>query len=507
LLILNLLLVFLPIATILYLDTYEKQLLDSLEHALVQQGRFLAAALKDNELNGERSGELLFNLNRQHDARIRVIRNDGTLLADSSTLLPPVREQVSSDKYASFRIEEGSAEDTLLYRIASFPIRVFRRYFNPPDVPRQGEVYYSENDFLSGVEVQTALSGRYGSTTRLSSGGQVSVTLYSAIPVWKGGEVSGVVLVNQSTFRILKDIYTLRLDIFKVFLISLSAALLISFFLSWTISRPIKRLHQQAVEILDRKGRILEHFTTLNTPGELGDLSRALENLTNRVQKYTNYMESFSSDLSHEIKNPVASIRSASEVALTLDNGEEKNRFLRRIIDETVRIERLVDNLRILSRMDSASETEQNLVIAEVLDVMVQNLREQNEVPLEILTSLKGDELVKINPEGFHRLLINIVENARSYSPPGKAVTLKLTTENGFLVLQVSDRGPGFDPSILNRVFERFFSYRPKGSKQAHSGLGLAIVKGITERAGGTTGAWNRPEGGAVICIRLPLRG
>ena len=250
LLVINLLVVFLPVMAVLALGTYERQLLASLEHALVQQARVLASALSGGEaLDVDAADHILAELAARHDARLRVVDGVGRLVADSSlpaaadevTLATPGDTRSRADAVvddATATVDEPGQRDSLLYRLASGPVRLWRRYLGAPAPPLEDSEFYSGAIQLDGGEVRAALAGRYGAATRISSGGQVSVTLYSAIPIWGNDrEVLGAVLASQSTFRILTDLYDLRLDLFRIFLLSVAAAVALTLFLSATITR------------------------------------------------------------------------------------------------------------------------------------------------------------------------------------------------------------------------------------------------------------------------------
>ena len=302
----NILIVFLPIAGLLYLDTYEKQLLHSLEHALVQQSRILASALSgENPLQADSARKILVELEQRHEARLRILDPKGRLLADSSRLGPRTEPPDSGQTAAIARTPAEDNQDTvpaeqrILYRIAIYPVQLYRRLFRPPQPPLESAEFYINTDILMGPEIREALEGRYGAMTRISTGGQRSVTLYSAIPVHSGDSVVGVVLVSQSTYRILRDLYELRLEIFTIFLVSLAAAVALSLLASTTIAAPVRKLRRQAREILDHRGRLRGQFRFNRRRDEIGDLSRSLEEMTRKLQGHLDFVESFASDISH----------------------------------------------------------------------------------------------------------------------------------------------------------------------------------------------------------------
>jgi two-component system, OmpR family, sensor histidine kinase ChvG len=504
----NLLVVFLPIGGLLLLPTWERQLLESLERALVQQGRVLAASLGEAgpRLAAE-SVRVLTGMRQRHDARMRVLDTRGAILADSSTLGPRGKGQPATGAAADQ--ETRSAEETLLYRAASAPVRLWRRFARPPVPPGEGDEFYSGAKRIAGPEVQEALAGRYGAATRLSAGGQQSVTLYSAIPIWDGDRTAGVVLVSQSTYRILSDLYALRLDIFRLSLLSLVTAAVLSLLVSATISLPVRRLRDQAAGMLDPRGRLRGSFAPAQRRDEIGDLSRSLGELTQRLQKHIRFVESFASDVSHEFKNPLAAIRSAAELAMTTPAQGERRALLAMVLEDVSRLERLLTGVREISRIDAgdAGEDVERVEVKALAARVVEGYRLRAPAPAACLAwAVTGGEAhVSVPPGRLAQALENLVDNAASFSPPKSRIEVEVGREGTCACIRVRDEGPGIPPGNMQRIFDRFFSDRREAAAGSHAGLGLAIVRSIVENCGGTVTAENLPRGGACFLVRLPL--
>lgn len=523
----NLLIVFLPIAGLLYLDTYEKQLLRSLEHALVQQGRILASALSGQDpLQPDSARRILLELEQRHEARLRVLDPQGRLLADSSRLGPRSDQPVSGQPVDSSRAAEEVDPDSLparkrlLYRIAIYPVQLYRRVFRPPQPPLESAEFYLNTDILMGPEIREALAGRYGAATRISTGGQRSVTLYSAIPVRSGESVAGAVLVSQSTYRILRDLYELRLEIFTVFLVSLAAAVALSLLVSTTIATPVRKLRRQAREILDHRGRLRGRFRFNRRRDEIGDLSRSLEEMTRKLQGHLEFVESFASDISHEFRNPLASIRSAAEMSARADSGKDRDRFLSLIQKEVERMQHLLGAVREISLLDAQLEdkTRAAVEVGPILRQVVEarNMRGDRTNPVQLIEHT-GPVIVTMAPERLIQVLENLLENALSFAET--EVRIEISRVRGYGVISFEDDGPGIPEQHLAQIFSRFFSYRPDETSPAdgdfpdhHLGLGLAIVKAIAEGYGGSVQAGNGSPGngqlkGARIEVRIPSPG
>lgn len=517
LLLFNVLLVFLPAAGFFYLEVYEKELLQAQERAMVQQGRLAAAALAgQGTLDASAAKALLRRLEGRTESRLRIVDRQGRLLADSARLVPPHTGPPPSrgwyDEYRLPSIESGSApgaRENPLYRLGAGLYRLVGRLsqpFAPPEPPQDTERIYSPGGPLLGPEVRSALAGRYGATTRPTAG-QRSVTLYSAIPVRSNGRVVGAVLVSQSTYRILLVLYDVRLDIFRVVLASVVAAAVLSLLVSATIARPLRQLRDQAHALVDRRGRLRGRFRGSRRRDEIGDLARALEELTGRLERHLRFIESFASDVSHELKNPLASIRTATEMLGEVEDPADRRRFLEIAWREVARMEHLLSSVREISRIDARLEAEPAgpVDLRELLPAVLDSFRLRTGAQVALRAPAGPVHTVAV-PERLEQVFENLLDNAVGFSPPGGEVTVELTAEQDAALVTVDDRGPGIPEEHRERIFDRFFTWRPDEphARNGHTGLGLAIVKAIAEGYGGSVSVANRPQGGARFEVRLP---
>lgn len=512
----NLLIVFVPAVGFLSLETFEARLLVWQERSMVQQGRLLAAALAGRpELDVAEAERLLRNMERHFDARLRVIDPRFQVVADSARVGAAASEPAESGGVTTPRGygEEGvtlpasptDLRDRPLYRLGNFLYRLYARVFLPADETKPGKSLEGDPIEISTSEVQLALSGGYGSATRLS-GNKRSLTLQSALPITGEGKVIGAVLVTKSTGQILATLYELRLETFEVVVWSLIAAVALSLFLGGTIVRPITKLVAESKALLDRRGRLRGSFAASGRRDEVGDLSRALAELTRRLEGHLRFIESFAADVSHELKNPLASIRSAGEMLEDIDDPAERLRFIQRINQDVRRLERLITGVREVSRLDADLEAlpVERVKLASLVENTVAN-RSQAHPEIELTLEFEPELTVKASPDRLHQVLENLLDNAISFSPPGGHVDLRLYRSGSTVVLEIEDQGPGIPPEHLERIFERFFSWRPgQSDAAAHTGLGLAIVKAIVEGYGGEITARPAQGGGALFEVRLP---
>jgi len=562
----NVLLVFLPAAFLLYLDVYERRLLDAQERSMVQQGRLLAAALsgRGEELDVDEARRVLVELDRRIEARLRVVDPEGRVVADSAALGPRRDETAEGPTAAPGGTAAAAAERPRanpLYRLGTLLYGAYRavRSLPEPSLPSERIGLYTTegpDGRLTGPAVREALAGRYGADLRVTPLGDASITtLHSAIPVLgppgEGGEGSGVrpvlgaILVSQSTARILEALTAVRLGIFRVFLLSVAAAIVLSLVVGTTIVRPLHRLRTEAHAIVDRRGRLTGGFGGSGKLDEIGDLARALEELTRRLRRHLEATEAFAADVSHEFKNPLAAIRGATEMLAEAETAEERRRFEAIAQREVARLERLLAGVREITAVDARLEDEaaRPVALGELAAAVADGYegragasgrpedrgpdRPLNTDP-RVEVSVPDESLVvAADPDQLARAIENLLDNALSFSPAGTAVRLEVAPEDGRARLTVTDAGPGIPEEHLERVFDRFFSWRPgaatataaaaatapaaapapagAGRRDGHAGLGLAIARSIVEGYGGAIRASNRPEGGARFDVTLPL--
>ena len=513
-LLLNVLIAFLPVGSMLLLDTHEQQLLDALERSLVGQGRLIAAALSTapDGLTAERAQALLRAMAGRHEARLRIVASDGSLLADSATLGLPETVDPQADRAPS-RVAQGDLQqpgprDSLIYRAASFPARTARQIAGVPEVALPATDFYTRASYTEGSEIQAALAGRYGAATRVSAGGQISVTLYSALPIRHGDAVVGAALVSQSTFRILQNLYRIRIDVFRVFLWCLAAAILLSIFLSLTIARPLALLQRHAAEAVDEVGRIRAPLIPQQRRDEIGGLSRSLATLTAQVEGYTRRLEGFAADLSHELKNPLASIAAHCEMAFGRQDADERERFLQRVRADVQRVQAIIEGMRELTRIDAHTEPPARCRVVPTLQAACEAAQSRgtgHAVVVDLPTPSERWE-VPLPEHRLYQIVDNVVGNAQSFAPATTTITITARFGSGAsgpqTTISVLDEGPGFEE--VKRVFDRFYTSRVE--RNGHLGLGLSIVQSIAESVGGRAIAANRSDGvpGGCVTVSLP---
>ena len=499
----NLLVVFVPVAGILYLDVYEAQLLETQERGMVQQARIAAAALwTADPLTAVQALPMLASIGDQGDARIRVYDAQGVVVADSARLTARAPARVA-DAYTQLT----SPRRRLLYRLGAALARLRHTIADSVRGALSSGGTPAGPETGSGIpaEVRTALSGRYGATFRQTPG-QRSVTLSSAVPVRQGGRVTGAVVVSQSTYRILQALYEVRLRLFEIVLLSMASAAVLTWIASSTIVNPIVRLRYMAAALASRRSDLSGVFGRVDRKDEIGDLARSLEALAARLDAHIKLLESFAADVSHEFRNPLAAIRTAAETVAAADSTEDRERFRTMLLRDVDRLEGLVSGVRELARIDTAVSSERRSPVD--LGVLLKGVADGRQEVFGVTVELHLPAhpiRVSASADRLTQVFENLVDNAASFSPAAAPVEVEAVSRAARCHVTVRDRGPGIPAPHLERVFDRFFSYRPDSERREHMGLGLAIAKAIVTGYGGTIEARNRPGGGAEFVVELPL--
>ena len=369
----------------------------------------------------------------------------------------------------------------------------------------------SPRDATPGPEVRAALEGRYGSGIRPTPG-QRSLTLYSAVPIRHADHVVGAALVSQSTFRILQALYDVRLRIFQIVIASFGAAIIIGLLMSATIVRPLVHLRRAALALSDRRATPAS-FGRVDRKDEIGDLARSLEELTGRLDAHIRLLESFAGDVSHEFKNPLAAIRVAAEALASTDDPVDRQRLLGMLTRDVDRLERLVTGVRELARIDAqlAHEEIAPVDMSALLGGLVEAFRQRYPYVRFSYAGPSTRVHVRASPDRLAQIFENLLDNAAGFARHGSVVDVTMAVDGPTCSVRVEDRGPGFPAGHVERVFDRFFSYRPdeRWPARAHGPRPVDCPRdrgGLRRHDGGRKSRRWRGVGRSAIACRLGPR-
>ena len=325
-------------------------------------------------------------------------------------------------------------------------------------------------------------------------------------------EIKGYIAVSEIANDILVAVDERKNFILRTVISIAIVILIFSVFLNKYILKPIRSLVLYTKAIREKDVKMDKHEKYFLRKDEVGQLSRSLNEMTENLQQRINVAETFSTDLAHEIRNPLASLKGASEILNTTTDPEKRKKLIGIIAHDIERIERLItDYSQMLKDEASLSRSKMekiNLsnVVKNVCDDFnsdISNLGKK--INIEIVKESKNKSLEVFGVETrLEQILANLLDNAVSFSPENGSIQVSCLEKEKKVYLVVEDEGPGFNEKNINQVFERFYSNRPEKFGK-HSGLGLNIVKNITELHGGQIQVSNRKKRGARIEIQFPL--
>lgn len=364
----------------------------------------------------------------------------------------------------------------------------------------------TNQDFSQWTDVRRALEGQYGSRWELDKPHQ-RVNIYSTLPVFVGGKIVGAVSVSKSTNRIRNFISRSLENLLLPGLIALLLATAMAYALSAYITRIIWDLGSRAERIAAGESNVrLETWTR----SELGTLARAVERMRERLEGKA-YVEEMATNLSHELKTPLATIRGSAEL-LEGAAGQDpaaREKFLANIQTEVERLDRIVTELLKLSRIETQTpdgppaSTDAGAAAREIGRIYQDRAADcgiafQSEIAQEPLP-------VRIDELQLKQLLTNLLDNALQFTPAGRSVRLSAKRQGASIELAVSDEGTGIEPELLPKVFDRFFTTENPRTGNRGTGLGLAIAKSIVQANGGGISVQSDLDRGSTFTVTLPL--
>ena len=384
-------------------------------------------------------------------------------------------------------------------RILAFD-REGRVVFDTSNVTAPGE------DFSRWIDVHQALRGRYGSRWERDDA-RNRVNLYSTVPVFVGGKIAGAVSVSKPTNRVRNFILRQLKNLAVPMGVAVVMATGFAFLLSGYITRTVAGLADKAERIASGEpGVKLETWSK----SELGALARSVEKMRRKLEGKA-YVEEMATTLSHELKTPLASIRGAAEI---LEDGAIRDdatraKFLGNIQSEVQRLDRIVNNLLKLSRIETHPDPQPAQpvdVAAIVREVGVTYRRRAENLGITLCCESPADPLaIRVSEMQFRQLLASLLDNALQFTPAGGTATLALSRTHTHAEIRVRDTGAGIDAELLPKIFDRFFTTENPRTGNRGTGLGLAIAKTIVDQNHGTIRVESAPGRGAEFIVTLPL--
>ncbi|MGQ0544637.1 MAG: ATP-binding protein [Betaproteobacteria bacterium] len=365
-----------------------------------------------------------------------------------------------------------------------------------------------ENLLGTSRDIAAALQGTPATRTRRTLDAR-AVVMSAAHPIWSGDEVVGAVVAEETTNPIvsMKSEAMERLLLLTLAAFAGAAALLIGF--ATRLSLRIRRLRDEADSAIDARGRITRLAAGSGAADEIGDLSRGFSAVLERLAQHHAYLESMAGRLSHELRTPMAVVRSSLENLKLASGGEGARRYIERAEEGLARLN------RILERMTEASRLEQSLSSVErsrydlrdVVGGCVEGYRSAYPRAAFALELPARRMEVEGSPDLAAQLLDKLVENAADFSRGDAPIRVTLEEAGGSAMLAVANRGPLLPAEMRKQLFESMVSVREgRDAGAPHLGLGLYVARLIAEFHGGGIEAANLATGdGVAVTARLPL--
>ena len=533
----------------LYLNQFRAGLIDARIQSLITQGETLAGAIANTatfdvnttyidpnriwelesgetiDLSEDFKSSLEFSINPEKIAQIlkrlvvptktraRVYDRDGYLLIDSLALY-------SFGDVLKYDLPPPNENQGVVYSLG----RWYRGLFRSNTTTAQ-EVAPAIGKNLP--EVQIALRGERKNAVHITNRGDTIVSV--AVPIQRLKTVSGVLLLSTQSGDIDGIIAAERIAMLRFFLVAASITIILSFYLARSIVIPVNRLSRAADKVRNgtKEINVIPDFS--NRSDEIGHLSGSLRDMTLALFNRIEAIERFAADVAHELKNPLTSVRSAVETMPLAKTDEARIRLFTVIKDDVKRMDRLITDISDASRLDAElARTDTTPVnLAEMVSATAQVMNDRlgddadHRIELQIEQCKKAQDqknafIVEGHASRLGQVLNNLLDNALSFSPPGKPVLVSLSRKKEWVELIVDDFGPGIPQHAFEKIFERFYTDRPEQGFGQNSGLGLAISRQIVLVHRGTIHAENRyanPEHdeeekplGTRFVVRLPVK-
>jgi len=528
------------VASILYLSQFRAGLIDARAQSLLVQAEIIAGAIAasatvqtntitidpdrlldlkpgesygapdeysplDFPINPERVAPVLRTLIQPTKTRARIYDPNGGLLLDSRSLENVVR----------FELPPPSSQRPGIVERALIAVRT---WLNRGDLPLYRE--QGPDNGNAYEEVAGALKGQKSSVVRVNTRGEVIVSV--AVPVQRSLTIHGALMLSTQGDDIDQMVTAERLAILKVGGVASAVMIVLSLLLASTIAGPVRRLADSAERVRRRIKTRVEIPDFTRRRDEIGHLSGALRDMTDALYNRIEAIEMFAADVSHELKNPLTSLRSAVETLPLARTDTSRGRLLAVIEHDVKRLDRLISDISDASRLDAELQRQDMTLVdlrrlLSTLTSVANETRLGTDVAVEVRFEGRGPGDTFSVPGHDSRLgqvVSNLLSNAQSFSTAGGKVRIVCRRIRSEIEIMVDDDGPGIRDDALLRIFERFYTDRPHQGFGQNSGLGLSISKQIIEAHGGRIWAENRPgpvdaDGaptvvGARFVVRLP---
>ncbi len=506
----NLLAILVLVAGVLFLNPFRDSLVYQRERAIVSEAELISGFL-ESQFESDLPIDLR-NASDQYSSLLRGLKLSSPaslfVFDASGDLLGSVDHAGQPDAFAALQPGERSTMMTdALDRTWSVVATVFGRDMGRPEVQTDNAT------LVKGLIAQTLANGNQVRTSTDLHGNTIFTV---ATPIEHQGQAIGAVALASAAGEIDALVQAEREQILQMFVIAILVSVGLSLVLASTIANPLSDLAAAAEIGREKNARKFSpsrvRIPDLTArPDEIGRLSGALRGMVTALYDRIDANEQFAADVAHEIKNPLASLRSAVASLRVTPREDHRTKLLDVIEHDTRRLDRLVSDISNASRLDSelVKEDEEPFDLLTMIGNLAEYLGEEaREKGVEFITDMPSEPIVIEGLESrLAQVFVNLLTNAISFCDDGDAIRVWVRKRENRVLVVVEDTGPGIPEQALTKIFNRFYTERPVDHFGNNSGLGLAISKQIVEAHGGVIWAENiRPTDADVTSEPLGAR-
>ena len=488
---LNLLTVLLVALSTLYLDVFRNRL--SRERARQTRIEATATAVAIDAAGPEDREPILATVSNSTGSRLRVFGPEGNLIADSWHLTGPTYELRDPSTQKWTKDVARSLDRGFNALVGARPLDEFVE----PPIDR----------LQSWPEaVRARATGK--TATAVRNAPDLTPVISAAVPMKSGG----VLLASTNDRAFTHTVRSQRALLAAAMAVLVGISVFLSLFLARTIVRPLRRLALAAHRVRLGRSREVNVPRLPSRTDEIGLLARAVSDMSQSLRHRIDNIEAFAADVTHELKNPLASLRSAVDGLDRVDDPELREKLKLIVREDVARLDRLISDISEAARTDAelARATFERVDLGPLIEQLVhswETRRETGDARLAFARPRRESAAVMGKPDRLARAINAIIDNAVSFSPPGALVEIAVARVGDEVRIRIDDEGPGVPPEARQAIFNRFHSVRPEGENFGrHSGLGLAIAQAIVNGHDGEIDVQDRDDApsGARFTIRLP---
>jgi two-component system sensor histidine kinase ChvG len=487
---LNLITVLLVALSTLYLDVFRNRL--SKERSRQVRIEATATAMAIDAAGPEDRERILATVSKSTGSRLRLFSPDGRLIADSWHLTGPTYE-LKDPTTQSWHKDVARALDRGFNALVG--ARPLDEFVEPPV------------DRLQAWPEAVRARATNKAVTAVRNAPDLTPVISAAAP-----SRAGVLLATTNDRAFTRTVRTQRAIIASAMAVLVAISIFLSLFLARTIVRPLRRLALAAHRVRLGRSREVNVPRLPSRSDEIGLLARAVSDMSQSLRHRIDNIEAFAADVTHELKNPLASLRSAVDGLDRVDDPELRDKLKKIVREDVARLDRLISDISEAARTDAelARATFERVDLGPLIEQLVhswETRRETGDARLAFARPRKNSAVVMGKPDRLARAINAIIDNAVSFSPPGGLVEIAVARVGDEVRIRIDDEGPGVPHEAREAIFNRFHSVRPEGENFGrHSGLGLAIAQAIVNGHDGEIDVQDRDDApsGARFTIRLP---